>query len=196
MEYHKGLEHYLSEKITDRIKLGTFSVVHNIRVSLFIEYNPVNDEYKIDAMDKYSNDTVEWHHTVFKANSLIDVATEFKNLMTYLHENVKACHHCNIPFGTTTEVDELREFGFSGKDLCSNCGLQNIYDTMFAEESCCVCLEKIGFGHWHSICGDTKHKLHYGCVREQEICPLCRCGNPDDEEYDDGDEDTTTDEDE
>lgn len=182
MERHEGLKIYVNENMTDRTRLGVISVVHNVRITFWIERE--ENKFTLIATDKYSGDDIEWHVTHFNITAADDIITriarEFDSMIEYLHENVRLCEHCNIPFGS--DPVDLIEHGFKSDDLCSNCGIQAIYDKKFSKETCCICMDPIGYGHFAVLCRNTKHKIHLGCVREQEICPMCRGSNESDSE--------------
>ena len=185
MEHHEGLKIYVNEGMTDRMRLGVISVVHNVRVTFWVERDA--NKFTLTATDRYADDDIEWHVVYFDVdqdslpeNTLTRIAKEFDDMLVYLHENVRLCEHCNIAFGS--DPTELVEHGFKSIDLCSNCGIQAIYDKKFSEETCCICMDPIGFGHFAVLCRNTKHKIHLGCVREQIVCPMCRGSNESDSE--------------
>lgn len=181
MEQHSGLNIYIQENKTDKARLGVINVVHNVRITFWIERS--ENSIILTATDRYTDDDAVWHTCTFDITHKTAVATiakEFDKMLEHLHNNVKLCEHCNIAFGS--DPVEIVEHGFKERDLCSNCGIQALYDKKFSQETCCICMDPIGFGHFGVLCRNTKHKIHLGCVREQEICPMCRGSNESDSE--------------
>lgn len=194
MEHYTGLRKYVGEflETSDErsLMLGRFTIKSNagilIKINLKrIESDENNSESSIAcsliAADMDDIDTTESYYAHEFTTNKVDITElmkvidiEFDKLLEILHEKIICCRHCGEIFGLSDTDYEM--YGFHEACLCNDCGIQNIYDTKFSEEKCCICLESIGFGEFIAVCGDPRHKIHNGCGRKQHVCPLCKRG--------------------
>jgi hypothetical protein len=181
----KYLESYESEKCF-KFNIGRFSLKSNAEVLIILTIEPsesLEKTYKFGAYDAEDIDNEDAYYIHSFTNSITSaddilstINEEYYLLLDVLHTKLVVCRHCREIFGINNIDYEM--YGFSELGLCNDCGVQNIYDSKYSEEKCCICLDAIGYGEYIAVCGDNRHKLHYGCGRKQSICPLCKCGPP------------------
>ncbi len=177
MENHDGLCYFLSNPENDQEEcLGNFKLSSGAVVCLYIGYNEDCTSIILSFVDNIDVETV-LYETEYLNNGDYDenmqnISSNFSKNLEDLHNNIFVCMHCKTTFSCISE--NVDSYGFKNKLLCSNCGLQNIYDKQFSDETCAICLEAIGFGEVDLICDDNKHKLHLCCGKKLNQCPLCR----------------------
>lgn len=187
MEHYTGLQEYINEFLKDNINrgliLGRFAMKCNACVLIKLDIERKDDKFDCkyitaDIDDIDVSDPYYTHSFTLSADKSDDLLTklslEYDKLLDILHTKLVACRHCGDIFGINDTNYE--QYGFSELNLCNDCGLQNIYDSKYSEDKCCICLDSIGFGEYLAICGDNRHKLHIGCGKQQQICPLCKRG--------------------
>ncbi len=186
MEFHTGLITFLKKTEEDQkalVYLGSIKTHTSAVVCLEIKKDDNNNNFNLNVVDAEEDITFLVFEYTDKENydeNLKMITDDFENVLEQIHNKIIGCLHCGRIFSDENELNI--EYGFKDKSLCSDCGLQNLYDKKFGDEKCSICLEAIGFGEFVSICGDVKHKIHVGCGKTLTICPLCRKSQYEEEE--------------
>lgn len=187
MDQFTGLRNYLETDRLESLLMGRFTIRCNACLLMKLTVEQIDEKFKFhiitadaddyDASDPYYTHSYTSDHDLTDLDPVIlEFNTEYMKVLDHLHSKLIACRHCGEIFGLNDIHHE--QYGFTEQCLCNDCGLQNIYDSKYSEDRCCICLDAIGFGEFVAICGDPKHKIHIGCGKQQQICPLCRRGNP------------------
>ena len=123
-----------------------------IKVSLYLINEYVNTwEYNLGL--KYEKGEYKQKYNFFQKGNLIEALTDINK--TFENEFCTKC------------LDW--EYVVHDKGLCIEC-INKPYK-LTLDETCSVCLEKIENDRFITVCNHTFHKT---CVRQLELCPLCR----------------------
>lgn len=186
MENHTGLLMYINQKATNLTDIGQFSINEDTFIKLKIKRNERCIYFYIK--------NIETKQLIAEQKvKCIGVSDEeiFKKCCDKINAILKICHSlqccqkCGRSFGYPCSRMKFFNYGFKNQ-MCSDCGMQNVYDTLYSDITCSVCQDSVGFGiDDKSICGDERHKLHSFCRKkiENNTCPLCRKGSDSESEF-------------
>ncbi len=177
MESHEGLKYFFNNPDTkEQLPLGSFKLASEAYVSLYIGYDDECENILLSVVDVNDPDldfyTREYPNKKNVQENIDTIVEDFDDLLNTLHEHIYKCNHCANVFSDIS--DDISLYGFNNKMLCQDCGIQNIYDKKFSNETCAVCLDNIGYGEVDLICDEPQHKLHINCGKTLDACPSCR----------------------